>query len=215
MVQSGEPEGLLTWSARSAFKGSNKAFLKKLDAEEIGSISTETDLGDIVFVMMQSVLTLGDSEIVELMKKRCLTPHLDEREQILSSEEAEEAMTTDGKEELKRMKLQVEIAEESEKEVLKTIRKRIEMQKSGGPASKKLKSTDVVWPSQHDLTLGKAEKCLPPNAKLWADNRCNRFQVFLLGGSCSRSWMGMDEAHRDHWATLQSARSVQVDNHIA
>eukprot|EP00971_Amphidinium_carterae_P046584 917635-Amphidinium_carterae.1 len=113
VVEQGPPHTLLTWAARSAFRGCTKAYLKRLDAEEIGSISNETELGDIVFVMMQSVLKLDDAAIIELMKKRCLTPNLDEREQILASEEAEEAMSVDGKDELKKLRVNVERAEET------------------------------------------------------------------------------------------------------
>eukprot|EP00971_Amphidinium_carterae_P095817 1896179-Amphidinium_carterae.1 len=188
VVQQGDPEPLLTWCAKNAFKGLNKQLLKRLDADEVGALTSETALGDIIFVLIQSVLEIGDQEVIDIMKQRCLTPHFMERQEILASEEIEDITDQDGVKEAKAMQAKEYMQEEGEMEVLNTIKSKLEQIKSGAPPAKRSKSTKRLWPADHELTVAKAQEFLPPGAKLWGDQRCARFQVFFHGGSCSRSW---------------------------
>eukprot|EP00971_Amphidinium_carterae_P351637 6492205-Amphidinium_carterae.1 len=188
VVQQGEPEPLLKWCARNAFKGVSKQLLKRLDSDEIGALSGESDLGDMIFVLIQAVLEISDADVLDIMRRRCLTPHFLERHEILASAEIEDITDQDGVKEARAIQNRENILEEGEQEVMKTIRRRLEHIKSGAPPTKRSKSSKRSWPADHDLTVSKAQDLLPPNAKLWADQRCSRFQVFFNGGSCSRSW---------------------------
>eukprot|EP00971_Amphidinium_carterae_P329477 6461945-Amphidinium_carterae.1 len=122
------------------------------------------------------------------MKQRCMTPHFLERHEILASEEIEDITDQDGVKEAKAIQSKEDIQEEGEMEVMKSIRMHVEQLKSGAQSTKRAKCTKRSWPSDHELTVTKAQDLLPPGAKLWADQRCARFQVFFSGGSCSRSW---------------------------
>eukprot|EP00971_Amphidinium_carterae_P080386 1590741-Amphidinium_carterae.1 len=62
VVPHGDPVPLLQWCAKTAFKGLSKQLLKRLDSDEIGALSGETELGDILFVLIQAVLDVGESE---------------------------------------------------------------------------------------------------------------------------------------------------------
>eukprot|EP00971_Amphidinium_carterae_P218482 4336520-Amphidinium_carterae.1 len=112
VVQQGEPEPLLTWCAKNAFKGLNKQLLKRLDSDEVGALTSETELGDIIFVLIQSVLELSDEEVIEIMKQRCLTPHFMERHEILASEEIEDITDQDGVKEAKAMQAKEDMQDE-------------------------------------------------------------------------------------------------------
>ena len=74
-------------------------------------------------------------------------------------------------------------------EMLESIKSRQVQLRAGGRPKKRSKMSSQQWPAEHDVTVAAACTMLPPGAKLWSDDFCNRFQAFYDKASCSRSWM--------------------------
>eukprot|EP00971_Amphidinium_carterae_P002312 45665-Amphidinium_carterae.3 len=103
VLELGPSQSLLQHAAREAFGSLSKQQLLKLDKEELAAVAGETEIGDIVFVMVQRALECSDTEVVGILQKRCLKVDLADRLEILQSEAAEEVADKDAQKELDRM----------------------------------------------------------------------------------------------------------------
>ena len=130
---SAKPVSLLEASANTAFRGLTKAFVKKLDREEVEALTTETSLAEMLVAMVKKVKKITIDEAIAIVSQRCVFQDVDERAAILQSEEAEEILHDKEKKEVEDM-LESEVREENlTKELSQQLREIRESKKDAGP----------------------------------------------------------------------------------
>ena len=192
---------LLSAAARTAFAGMGKPALLKLDTEEIGSVTDETKLGDILLCMISRVLKLDSAAACDILALRCIRVAADDRREMVESEAFADIVNE--KKEVDAIANSLDAVEQEADECCECVRevRKAQAKKKG---RKKPKLADKVWPKDHEFQLAAVKLCQPPGAKIWYDARQKRYQVFIEGSSCSRAvklW-GQCEAAREvtKWA---------------
>ena len=182
-LATGPPTTLLRAAADNAFPGLHKAALIKLDKEEIGAVTVETKIGDILLVMIMKVLGLSREKAADKLAVRCLRVASCERRDMIDSEAFHEIV--DEKKEVEALANALDNAETLANECCETV-KQVRME-SAKKAAKKPKIAEKTWPADHEITLPKLQSLQPPLAVLWYDPRLCRYQVFYGGSSISRA----------------------------
>ena len=195
----GDETTILKWSAQAAFKGLGKQALLKLDKEEVGSVTTETTLGQILFIMIKRVLDISDAKAADILSTRCRRADNDGTVDLLQSQTVEDVLSNDNS---KKDVATILKAMDDDDEALGDIASVVKAIRCScaPPAAKKANVVKRKWPDGDAVEFSDLLSLQPPKAKLWYDSTAARYQNLYGKSSCSRAL--------NLWGQLGAAKEV-------
>ena len=173
-LQNGERVPLLTHCAANAFFGMTLPQLRKLDKQEVDSLTGEATLPEVLSTMVRKVLGCDDDTLSGILIKRCHVVH-SEREHLIQSEEAQVAFDRQDQQECEASAKRMEVALGSSDDLMQCVKG---LRSSGDAKKKKAKKASHVWPPDNKVRIQQAEGMVPPKYYLFHDIEDQRMRIF-------------------------------------